>query len=152
MPSMESNSTNISSTSTTTIISDSNNSKLVRRHLVSCSSTDGKATSSSLTSIRRSPRIAKRQRDNDEEPSLVLARMEHMRRKAMTNRGLNESTINLLQDATSQVLKKKNYAGAQKRYLQWCKQNNVDFFTPNVASLINFLEWGHRELKWQAST
>ncbi|KAF9429466.1 hypothetical protein BGZ76_001251 [Entomortierella beljakovae] len=138
MFSMGSNSTNINSTSTTTIISDSNNSKLVWRHLVSCSPTDGKANSSSLTSIHRSPRIAKRQRDSDEEPSLVLARMDHMRRNVMSHRRLDESAISLPQDATSQILKKKNYAGARERYLQRYKQNNVYFFTPNVPTRSNF--------------
>lgn len=83
---------------------------------------------------------------------MVLERMERQRRLVMLNRGLDETTVNLMQDAATEALKRKNYKGVQRRFLQWCMDNDVDFFTPNPASVLNFLSWGHRTLGWKATT
>jgi len=78
--------------------------------------------------------------------------MDRQRRLAMLSRGLDETTVNLINDAATETLRRKAYKGVQLRFLEWCINNKADYFTPSPATVLNFLSWGHRTSKWRATT
>ncbi|KAF9090467.1 hypothetical protein BGX27_002257 [Mortierella sp. AM989] len=70
----------------------------------------------------------------------------------MRQRGLHENTINLIRDATSEVIKRSRYKGVQRQFLEWCKKNDQDFFTPNPVTVMNFLAANFQSQHWKSTT
>ncbi|KAF9079677.1 hypothetical protein BGX27_006118, partial [Mortierella sp. AM989] len=103
---LESHSSHIDATQTSTIVGDTDYSQLEGSHLVPSPTVNDKSPTSSSSSVRRSSRLGKRCRDHDEEPNMVVARMEHLKQLAMHNSGLDDNVVNIFQNATTEAIKR----------------------------------------------
>ncbi|KAF9580842.1 hypothetical protein BGW38_002353, partial [Lunasporangiospora selenospora] len=90
--------------------SDVGNTELDRSYLVSNSDDDDDGTTSPTATPRRSNRLQKIPRDLGEEFGMVIAGMDHKRRKTLTERGYDNAVVNILRDAETEKLKRKRPA------------------------------------------
>ncbi|KAF9342179.1 hypothetical protein BGX26_008119, partial [Mortierella sp. AD094] len=151
MSSLEPDSSDSGASSTVSSPGHRHNTELARCDMVSNSTGHDQPATTNALPTRRSSRLLKRARDPIEEPDMELERMERQRRINMRKRGLNETTVNLIRDATTEIIKRGRYRGVQRQFLEWCK-NKHDFFTPNLVAVMNFLAESFQSLHWKATT
>lgn len=70
----------------------------------------------------------------------------------MIQEGASELLLSVFFDSPSVIRRQKAYSGAQGQYIRWCELEQLDPFTPNTLTLLNFLSYGSISLKWQAAT
>ncbi|KAF9358265.1 hypothetical protein BGX26_002133 [Mortierella sp. AD094] len=151
LSSLEPDSSDSGASSTVSSPSHCHNTKLARRNLVSNSTGHDQPTTAKALPPRRSSRL-KRTRNPVEEPDMELERMERQCRINTRKRGLHEITVNLIRDATTEITKRGRYKGVQRQFLEWCKKNNHDFFTPNPVTVMSFLAASFQSQRWKLNT
>jgi hypothetical protein len=74
------------------------------------------------------------------------------KRDEMIQEGASELLLSVFFDSPSVIRRQQAYSGAQGQYIRWCELEQLDPFTPNTLTLLNFLSCSSISLKWQAAT
>lgn len=108
--------------------------------------------STNTSSMVSSPPSTRQQHNTSgEEPPLVHDCMA-CKWEELMQEGASELLLSIFFDSPSVIHCQHNYSGAAGQYIHWCKLEQLNPFTPNTLTILNFLSYGSLTLRWQAST